>query len=134
MRILKIAGFLLLAALLAGGFVAYRMYTKPHRSIEQEKALTITASQLAADYESNETGANKKYLDKAILVKGAIADLASNQEHKTVVTLQGTDMIGVQCTLQGTETGLKNGDVIEVKGFCTGYLTDVVLDRCILVK
>jgi tRNA_anti-like len=132
-RNLQITGLLVLAFLTLGATIAYRMYNKPHRSVENETALTITAEELALAYTKNEANADKEYLDKPIQVTGLIADIASNQQNKQVIVLQGTDLSGVQCTLDQNTAELKKGSSVAIKGFCTGYLTDVILDRCIVV-
>ena len=67
-------------------------------------------------------------------MNGIISDFRTNQQNKTVITLNGTDMSGVQCSLTTAEPNLKKGDAITIKGFCTGYLTDVIIDRGIIVK
>lgn len=133
-RALTITGVLLGVGLLGAALIAYRMYTKPPRTVDNETAITVTAEALAGAYEADENSANKLYLDKALLVRGVVEGLTTNQQNKPVVTLQGTAISGVQCTLQQMETGLKQGDLVRIKGFCTGYLSDVVLDRCLLVK
>ena len=123
-------GLLILLILLIAGFTAYKMYTKPARSVDNESAVTIAAATLAGEYEADETQANKKYLDKAIEVTGVITDITTDQQHNTVVMLSGTSMSNIKCAFPTHITALKKGDHITVKGFCTGYLTDVVLNLC----
>jgi tRNA_anti-like len=131
---LRITGFLALFVLLSGAVIAYKIYNKPHRSVENETALAITSEELALAYTKNEAKADKEYLDKPIQVTGLIADIANNQQNKQVIVLQGTDLSGVQCTLDQNTPELKKGSSVAIKGFCTGYLTDVILDRCIVVS
>ncbi len=133
-RNIKITGIVILLFLLLGTAIVYQMYNKPHRSIESETALIISAENLALSYSKNEASADKKYLDKPIQVTGLIADIANNQQNKQVVVLQGTDLSGVQCTLEQNNNALKKGANVIIKGFCTGYLTDVILDRCVVVE
>jgi hypothetical protein len=42
-------------------------------------------------------------------------------------------MSGVQCSLLEEMPGVRKGDTVAVKGFCAGFLTDVILDRCVPV-
>jgi hypothetical protein len=131
----KTIRFILLAMLFcvfAGVVVAYRMYNQPHRSAATETAVSLNARQLAAEYERDETGANKKYLGNAVQVSGTVSDVSVNQQNKPVIVLTGTDMSGVQCSLLKEIAGIKKGDSVTIKGFCSGYLTDVVMDRCIV--
>jgi hypothetical protein len=132
-RTLKFIGLLALVFFVIAGIIVYKLYNKPHRSAETEDAISITAVQLATEYEKNEAASNKKYLDKAIEVTGVVADMATNQQNMAVITLEGSDISGVQCTLQQNTSGIKKGDKLTLKGFCTGFLTDVIIDRCILI-
>ena len=133
-KTLRIAGLICLLLIVTAGIVVYRMYNQPHRSAATEKAVALTAQQLAAEYEKDETIANKKYLGNALQVSGTVSDVSVNQQNKPVLVLTGTDMSGVQCSLLKSAAGVKKGDAITVKGFCSGYLTDVVLDRCIVAE
>ena len=129
---LRVAGLLCLVLIAAAVVVGYRMYNKPHRSAATEKAVELTAMRLAADYEKDENTANKKYLGNAVQVSGTVSEITLNQQNKPVIVLLGSDMSGVQCTLQTDVHGIKKGDSVTIKGFCTGYLTDVIMDRCIV--
>jgi hypothetical protein len=133
-RILQITGLLAASFLLLVAIIVYKMYDKAHRSLENEVALAVSAEELALDYTKNEALADKEYLDKPLQVTGLISDIASNQRNKQVIVLQGTDISGVQCTLDQNIPSLKKGNSIAIKGFCTGYLTDVILDRCIVIS
>lgn len=123
---------LLLLLLFAGAGYVYWQYNKPHRSAAEEKAIAVNAPQIAAEFEQDENIANKKYLGNAVCISGRISELSVNQQNKPVVILTGTSMSGVQCSLLKDAASLRKGDSITVTGFCSGYLTDVVLDRCIV--
>ena len=131
----KIITWVLLSALLlmvTGGVVGYKMYTKPHRNVEQVKAVEVSALELVTAYENNEAKANAQYLDKVLEVKGEIIEISKNQKDEPVITLKGTDMSGIICTLEGATTSeIKLNSPVVIKGICTGFLTDVVLVRCI---
>ena len=126
------AGLVCLLCIAGAGIAGYKMYNKPHRSAASETAVALTAMRLASEYEKDEAIANKKYLDKAVQVSGTVSEVSFNQQNKPVIVLLGADMSGVQCTLQENAGNIKKGDSVTIKGFCTGYLTDVILDRCIL--
>lgn len=132
-RIIKLSLLSIVIVVITGGFVGYKMWTKPHRNVEAAKAITATALQLAGAYEANETSANIQYLDKVLEVSGTVSEIAKNQKGEPVITLKGTDMSGVICTLEGIVPAMmKAGETMTIKGICTGYLTDVVLVRCIV--
>ena len=114
-----------------GGFVGYKMWNKPHRNVEAAKAITVAATQLATAYESDEPRANSQYLDKVIEVTGEVSEVSKNQKGEEVITLKGSDMSGIICTLEGAAAvEIKPAASVTLRGICTGYLTDVVLVRC----
>ena len=74
-------------ASIAGAVIAYRMYHQPARSVADEKALALNARELAAAYELDEAGANKKYLGNAVQVSGTVSEVSVNQQNKPVIVL-----------------------------------------------
>ncbi len=128
----QVAALAALVMIVAGTVIGYRMYNKPHRSAATATAVELTAMRLAAEYEQDENSANKKYLGNAVQVSGTVSAVTVNQQNKPVIVLLGSDMSGVQCTLQDVVQGIKKGDSVTIKGFCSGYLTDVIIDRCIV--
>lgn len=131
-KTIKIVLSVFVLLLLAGGAFAFWLYNKPHRSAADEKAIVVDAPQLAAEFEQDENIANKKYLGNAVRIRGRVAELSVNQQNKPIVVLSGTAMSGVQCSLLNDAGPVHKGDSITITGFCSGYLTDVVLDRCIV--
>lgn len=122
-----------LIMMMSGAFVGYKMYTKPHRNVADAKAISISASRLVTEYETNETQANSKYLDKILEVNGEVAEVSKNQKGETVIALIGTDMGTVRCTVEGADTDVAaKGAQVILKGICTGYLADVIMVRCVL--
>jgi len=115
--------------------VAYKMYNKPHRAVEDEEALVVTAAQLFGDFEKNESEANKKYLDRVVEVTGKISELSTNMDNKTIVLLETNNlMFGVYCTMSESSVTAQVGSTATIKGICTGYLSDVVIINGILKK
>jgi len=129
---LQVSIFILVLLLVAAGVTAYRLYNKPHASAATATALPVTAAELVTAFENNEASANQQYLGKALQVSGTVSDLTQNQQQQQVLVLNGSAMSGVQCTLEESIQGIKKGDSITIKGFCNGFLTDVIIDRCVL--
>lgn len=120
--------------LLIGGFVAYKMYNKPHVDVANAAAdISLKAVSVVAEFTSDETAANKKYLDKVVQVSGEIVSITSENE-TTIIALQGNDFGNVLCYLsasaKATVNTLQEGEQVVVKGICTGFLLDVVLVKC----
>ena len=115
---------------------SWYIFNKPHRSLDQADAISVSADSLLASYTRDEKMANSIYLDKALIIKGNIADLSINQSGQTVIILKTQDpMAAVVCTLQEKpESPLQKGALIKVKGFCSGFLTDVVLRDSQIIK
>ena len=117
------------------GIVGFTLYNKPQRDVSKAIAISINAVDLATKYDSNEITANSQFLDKVIEVKGEIGEISSNQKGETIVSLKGTDFNSVRCTLQHLPLPKPvAGKKVSIKGICTGYLTDVIMVRCILSK
>lgn len=114
------------------GVVVYYQLNKPHKQATVKADVEITASDLATAFETDETAANKIYLDKVVAVTGQVSEISTNQQGFTIVVLKGTDMSGVSCTLLEKSPAVEKNSTIRLQGFCNGYLTDVVLDRCVL--
>lgn len=122
--------------ILVGALVGYFMYNKPHRNIATEKTdFTVSANELFDAFDENEKEANAKYLDKVIEVSGVVIDVENNQEGNSVVTLEAENAMigGVLCTLKSGESLLSESKAT-LKCKCTGFLTDVVLTNCTVLK
>jgi len=121
---------------LGAGFYGYKQFDK---KVDKIASLTadakIDAKDLFVAFESDETAANKKYLDKVIEVSGRVIKVDVENE-KTSIYLETDDMLGtILCQLEATETStLKKGDQARIKGVCSGYLTDVVIVRAMVLK
>jgi len=84
-------------------------------------------------YEADEPLANSQYLDRILEVDGVISEISKNQKGEMVIALQGTDMGTVRCTVEGSApAAVSTGEKAVLKGICTGYLTDVIMVRCVL--
>jgi hypothetical protein len=133
----KFKVFLIVALIiiLGGTAVAYFMWNKPMRSVENEEGIAITASQLIKEYQLNEAGANKKYLDKTIEVTGNVSEVKNNQDGKATIMLTTDDpFTGVLCTLKESPGSISTGSSVVIKGICSGMLTDVRLREAVVVK
>jgi hypothetical protein len=121
---------------LALGFWAYYVYTKPHESTKNLNAdLTINADELYKQYSVNETEADKKYLNKIIKVEGKISEIKINGTVQIFV-LETQSAGGINCQMSSSEiikkTGVEKGATVSIKGRCTGFLMDVNLVDCVV--
>lgn len=144
-KLLKIALYLFLFGLFTGiGTVIY-VFNKPHRNIaKEEPAFIVAANVLISEFEQDEQHAYQKYGDKAIVVKGVLADIARTDSSLNV-SLESS-MNGVSCSFnmdnmkkfapEFSASEIRIGDSIAIKGKCDGYdmIMGVVLTQCVIVK
>jgi hypothetical protein len=132
----KILLFLLVLAAIGVG-VGLMMYNKPHENMQSAKAdLAVQAEALFAEFSTDEAAANEKYLNKIVAVNGTVADATKDDKGNTSVQLESGDMLfGVKCELdplsKHKRTEFQKGEKVTLKGVCTGYLSDVVMVRCV---
>lgn len=136
----KILAFLALIILAVAAYGVYTWY-KPARTVEGEKAIKITATDLFDDWVKSPSAAKINYLDKALEVTGTVADFKTNQEGQQVVYFVTNDpLYGVTCSFVQDPGAISKGSTVTVKAFCTGYLgdsietSDVKMDRGVLIN
>ncbi|PQB07423.1 hypothetical protein BST83_09810 [Polaribacter filamentus] len=137
MKAKKIILFLSILIFL-GGFIAYKMYNKPHVNVgETSSDVTLEAAKIVDDFSSDETLANTTYLDKIVQVLGIINSIKAENE-TVIVALAGNGFGDVLCYLSEESktkvNTLKEGQQVALKGICTGFLLDVVLVKCVLIN
>lgn len=129
----------LIVIIAISAFVIYKMYNKPHVNIEDAKSeVVITASDFFDAFSTDEANANATYLDKIVAVSGIITEIEFDEE-KAIVSLQTNDDFGtVLCHLSENASqkieAFKVLDTITLKGICTGFLMDVVVVKCEILK
>ena len=113
--------------------IFYKTYNKEHINVEKTSAkYTMTSQKLIDDFLMDEEEANKKYVNQIIQVTGTISEI-----DKVSITIKDVNSEStVQCNFSDkiNNTNLKQGQKITIKGLCTGYLLDVVLIECVLIK
>jgi hypothetical protein len=131
----KIVWIILLVIVVGAGIGVAVVWNKPHRNAANEDAIPVTAVNLFKEYSSNETTANGKYLNKNLEVTGQVAALDTNQDGAVAIILQTDDiMSGIMCTMHDKGLAVKTGETVTVKGFCSGFVSDVKLTDCVLKK
>lgn len=133
-----ILSILVLAIIGAAGTYYYAFVYSKNRKFDMVNAdaMTIEANTLVKAFQENETEANKNYLDKVLMISGTISATDQTQTGERTLTLSSDDpFAGVMVTLDSTEAAQVNmNDKVTVKGFCKGFLSDVVVTSAVLVK
>jgi hypothetical protein len=153
-KIIKIAGIIVIAALIIAIGTAYYMFNKPHRDVQHTQAdYILTASELVAEYLNDAASANEKYLSsdgesKILELSGLIKEVSKNMKGETVILLLSAESLaGVSATLDASIEiifeKLVIGKNITIKGVIRSgaiYDTDMemyrnaVLDKCSIIQ
>lgn len=137
-RTKTILGILLL--LLAAGSYAYFLYNKKPADIRTASPeMNIRAVTLVEEFAADENAATLRYIDKVLSVSGTVTEVAYEPSGQATVFLEtGDPMSAVSCSFYEEEAAsarsLKKGDMVTIKGKCTGKLADVILNKCSIEK
>jgi hypothetical protein len=124
---------------LVGFYIAYRMWNKPHADAAELQGIPVTAAELVQAFENDEASANTKYIGKVLEVSGTVSSI-NDQDSLVFVNLSYPEamMGGVQVSVDARSAGearnLKEGEQTTFKGFCNGYLMDVILKDAVLIR
>lgn len=117
------------------GIYLFRM---PHKDLAKAKPdYVITAVDLQKAFEDNEKDATTKYVKKILEVSGVVVEVKTGEAGALNVTLKsGSDMSSVICTLAAgsDQAAFAQGNQVKLRGECSGYLMDVLLNNCVLVR
>jgi hypothetical protein len=97
----------------------------------------ISAKELVENFEMNEDSANSRYLGKIVLIKGNISNISEQDDVVSVYLKADEDLAGVLCSFDPKSINLQSlkvGNELQIKGICSGYLLDVVLNKCTIVE
>ena len=125
--------FIALAAILAA------LYYYNLRSTDMTKAkpdFVITASALGKAFADDETKASVTYINKILEVTGRIASVKPAENSVVSISLvTENDLSSVICTLPAISdpSVFRVGDEITLRGECSGFLMDVLLNNCALI-
>ncbi len=101
-----------------------------------KSAFTVTDKVIAKAYDSNEVAADVQYKGKVGEVTGKIIDISNDFDIITII-LDGTTFTGVCVNLapaaKDQVLALKTGQVVTVKGNCTGLLINVNFEDGVIV-
>lgn len=133
----KVIVFTTIAVAVGVVFGLYFFLKEPPNVRITESDFNITADELVSVY-ADESAGDKKFLGKIISVTGRVASIDNGPGGSTIYMESSDPLIGITCSFYGDESPsvdkVKAGDIITVKGACTGKLTDVVLNYCSIIK
>jgi len=135
---MKILGALFVMAVLVALYVWFFVYNKPHRDYEKaDPDQILAAEELFFQYRHDKALADSLYTGMVVQINGPIDKVETPDSSFIAVFVFDQGMFGdegVRCImLPGQQEGLKKygpGDMITIKGYCTGYNdTDVILEK-----
>ncbi|MEN9949282.1 MAG: hypothetical protein RLY85_34 [Bacteroidota bacterium] len=133
-----IIGALVAIVLAAGGGYYYAFVYMKNKKFDMvnAEATAITAVELVKAFQADEAGSNAKYLDKVLQITGTVASTGTTQTGEKTITLASEDpFAGVMATIDSTAAAeVAEGQSVTLKGFCKGFLSDVVITNAIPVK
>jgi hypothetical protein len=136
MKTKRILILVLVIAVITALLVWKYTFRKTESSVESQKAeVVVTASDLLAAFETDEDQANTLYLDKIVQVTGRVESVSEDSLGVSVYLKENDAISGILCSFgKGSmePSSLQAGNIISIKGICTGYLMDVVMNKCSL--
>ena len=138
-RNLKIVIVIGLVAAAIGGFVAYKMWNKPHADASEMEGIKVTAIELYKAFETNEQQANATYVGKVLEISGAVAEIENTDSISRVIfsvpdATFGSVRVSMDKRHLDDVKSLTPAQNIVVKGFCSGFLSDVEIKDGVVVK
>lgn len=147
-------GILAIASIVIGGGAGLYLFNKPHRDVQLARTdYSLTSSEIVAEYLSDYSAANRKYLaengeSKILEITGEVNNISEDYSGRKVVLLKSpSDDAGVSATFT-PETGkhligVSPGQILTVKGVIRSGATydedlelfeNVVLDKSDVVR
>lgn len=142
-KYVKILLFLALLGVLAGLYVWFYVYNKPHRDYAAASPERfVDAETLFYDFRQDKTLGDSLYTGLVLQLSGSLAKIEDLDTTAIVVFVFEQGMFGdegVRCIfIPGYHNGLSAyspGDEITIKGYCTGYNeTDVIVEKSTIVE
>lgn len=136
--LIKIVLAVVLFIAIAGIGAGLYLYNLKHKDLSNVKPdFVITATDLQKVFEENESRANAMYINKVIEVSGEVSSVKPGENNTISITLKtGSEMSSVICTFpaSGKLVSLTQGSPVTIRGECSGYLMDVLLNNCAIPK
>lgn len=111
---------------------------RPEAGIDaQEADFSLSAAELIRAFSENEVEADRLYGGKVLEVHGKVKEVISHETAPILVIGDTGRGINISCYLQLEKSQefseIRQGDDVKVKGICNGMLTDIMLDRALLL-
>ncbi len=129
------AVFFIVLTVIGVGLYYYNLKPKDLEKVRPD--FVMTSVELQKLFEEDESGASARFINKIIEVSGEIISVKPVENSSFNVALKtGNELSSVICTFpEGSPAiNLKQGSRITIRGECSGYLMDVLLNNCTVHK
>jgi CTP-dependent riboflavin kinase len=123
---------ILLSIVLAGiaGFAGfnYVMHGGARNLSNEDAAYTVSSKSITDEFSTNVDMANKKYLEKAIIIHGKVTKITGKE-----ITIDNS----IICNLKDVDATIQKDQTITLKGRVVGYddlMGELKLDQCLKVS
>ena len=137
-----------LGLIIIGAGVGYYLYTKkPLNPNDVSPDTKTTSTELYQAFATDTVVAKQKFSrkDEVVEVSGSVTGMSQNPDKQPIILLKtNAEGASINCTIEGPAPNIKEGDKVNLKGFCTGMngsvdlemgvLPDVYMSRCYLIK
>jgi hypothetical protein len=134
----KIALFVVFFLAVGGILAALYLYNLKAKDLHKVNPdFVISSSEFQKAFEADEKASSAKYINKIIDVSGEIGSVKRGEKNTMNVSLKtGSDLSSIICTfpIVPDTTSLKIGNQIIIRGECSGFLMDVLLNNCVVVR
>ena len=133
----KISAIVIILTIIS--IILFNIYNTKKRDIHVEETnYKVYANELFNEFENDETTAGQKYINKIIEIKGKIGEITISQDKdKMIILKEKDDIFGINCMIIDKDIKSNHylvGDSITIKGILQGYLSDVIVNNCIIIK
>lgn len=115
---------LLVIALLGASSYYYVMHGGARNLSSEETAFTVSSKNITQEFATNIEVSNKKYLEKAIAIKGIVTKITGKE-----IIIDNT----IVCNLKELDATIQKDQAITLKGRVVGYddlMGELKLDQC----
>jgi tRNA_anti-like len=134
---------IVLIVLAIGAWYAYHEYNRRNKDLKDSAAdVNTNAVALIQAFQKDTAGANHQYVNKVIAVSGPVKKIDADGNPVVIFLGNKGEMSSVKCSMDSSHVtdykAIKDGDVVTIKGKCTGgvtddlFGTDVTLNFCVV--
>jgi hypothetical protein len=135
---LKIALIVIGIMVFGGAVVGFYLYNLKPKDLGKAKPdFVLTSIELLKFFEENEAAAGARYINKILEVSGEISSVERGENNSMNIVLKtNSSSSSIICTFPSLSDPekYKERSQITIRGECSGYLMDVLLNNCVVAE